>query len=204
MEGVVVAHGLWMPSTGTALLARRLAAAGFRVHRFHYRSVTRDIDHNAECLADFCRGLPDRVLHFVGHSLGGLVVLAMLEHERPTRPGRVVCLGSPVRGSRAVEALARGPGRWLLGRSVGGLLTPRPAWRQARDVGVIAGESPFGVGRLLARFPDANDGTVGVDETRLEGAADHLILSVTHASLLWSKTVAMQVAHFLREGKFAR
>ena len=61
---------------------------------------------------------------------------------------------------------------------------------------------PFGVGRLLGPFPEPNDGTVAVDETRIAGLADHIVLPVSHVALLWSTSVAAQVAHFLEQGRF--
>ena len=76
------------------------------------------------------------------------------------------------------------------------------AWRDGVEVGCVAGRMPFGVGRLLGPFPEPNDGTVAVDETRIAGLADHIVLPVSHVALLWSTSVAAQVAHFLEQGRF--
>jgi hypothetical protein len=73
-----------------------------------------------------------------------------------------------------------------------------------REVGIIAGRLPVGLGRLFGRFAGPNDGMVAVEETRLEGAADHIVLPVAHTSLLWSAAVAHQVEHFLHTGRFER
>jgi hypothetical protein len=77
-------------------------------------------------------------------------------------------------------------------------------WNGTRDLGVIAGDRAFGMGRLIGPLPKPNDGTVTVAETRLPGATDHIVLPVTHLSMLWSGDVAEQVIAFLRDGHFTR
>jgi hypothetical protein len=122
-------------------------------------------------------------------------------------PGRIVLTGSPVRGSRSAERLARLPfGRALLGLSAAEvLLTPRERrWQGGRDLGIIAGDLGLGLGRLLGRMGAPNDGTVWLDETQLPGAAEHLRLRVNHSGMVFSAEVASQVAAFLKEGRFAQ
>jgi hypothetical protein len=122
------------------------------------------------------------------------------------RPGRIVTLGTPHVGSAAATALARyGIGKWLLGESVhAGLTGELPPWNDARDLGVIAGDTSVGLGRFVAQFDSANDGTVAVAETRLPNASDHLVLPVSHLGMLVSATVAKETAWFLSRGRFAR
>src|SRR5690606_6913940 len=99
---VVVVHGLWMPGAETAYVRHRLAAAGFEPHVFRYRSVAEGLDANARRLAELVRALPEGAVHFVGHSLGGVLILRMLElFPELDRGGRVVCLGSPLAGTSA-------------------------------------------------------------------------------------------------------
>lgn len=204
-RAVVLVPGLWMPAVTTAWLARRLRAAGYAPYPFGYRSVAADLATNAAALAAFleCSRLVDP--HFVGHSLGGALVLTTLAHGLAASRGRVVCLGSPLAGSRAAEALASLPGRDLvLGRSLPVYQAERlERWEGPNEVGMIAGRVPFGVGRWLARFDGPNDGTVAVDETRLPGLTDHITLGVTHFSLLWSREVARETGYFLEHGCFA-
>jgi len=126
-------------------------------------------------------------------------------------PGRVVCLGSPLCGSRAAQALNRqGWGKRLLGSTIVECVVERPAseWAagvtSAREVGVIAGTRDWGLGRVITTFDDDSDGTVMVSETRLPGAADHLLLPVTHTAMVLSEAVARQTAVFLQGGRFAR
>jgi pimeloyl-ACP methyl ester carboxylesterase len=189
-----------------ALLRRRLEPQGFRVYEFSYRSVTCSLAENAAALAAFVAATPGDTVHLIGHSLGGVVIREMLE-SRVARVGRVVCLGSPLRGSRTGARLARLPGgRHAIGKCIAELNTRGgfTAWAEGVEVGSIAGRIPLGLGRLCGPFPEPNDGTVAVAETRIEGLRDHVVLPVSHFALLWSKSVADQAAHFLLHGRFAR
>jgi len=142
----------------------------------------------------------------VGHSLGGLVLLRLLERFPGLPPGRVVFLGTPSVGSKAVTAIARvGWLAPLLGSCVTEeLMSPQSrAWTSDRELGVIAGTLPLGLGQLFARFDEPSDGTIAVSETRLPGASDHLVLPVSHMGMLISSRVAEECAGFLRNGRFA-
>jgi pimeloyl-ACP methyl ester carboxylesterase len=204
---VVTVHGVWMRGASMRVLGRHLAASGFKVHAFNYPSVSADLAANAARLAAFIDSVPGETVHVVGHSLGGVLVRAMLETgTAPTRLGRVVCLGSPFAGSRTAARVARLPGgARLIGRSLRDLLARGgfDTWRAHNEVGIIAGRIPLGFGRLFGSFGEPNDGTVAIAETRLLDAHDHIVLPVAHMSLLWSPEVARQVLHFLLQGKFA-
>ncbi|MBS0376220.1 MAG: alpha/beta fold hydrolase [Proteobacteria bacterium] len=202
---VLVVHGLWMTGLEATLFRHRLAHAGYHVRQFHYRSMTAVADEVLEELDRAVTALPPPV-QLVGHSLGGLLVLRYLG-ARPERGiGRAVLLGSPVNGSRSARAFARLPGMSIFFGPLAGaelLAESAPAWRGAARIGVIAGSHGIGFGRLLAALPEPHDGTVAVDETRLEGAADHLVLPVTHTGLLFSDEVCEATLSFLRSGRFA-
>ena len=204
-ENVVIVHGLWMPGWETRLLRRRLEAAGFQTHSFVYPTVGCGLDENADRLAEFAAKVPGRV-HFVGHSLGGVLIVRCFERHRFPRAGRIVCLGSPLAGTHAGRVLASfALGRRIVGRCIGDLLACggcRP-WNGACELGIIAGDVPIGLGRVLGGLPKPNDGTISVAETRLAGATDHTVLHCTHLSMLWSAEVAEQVRRVLRDGRFA-
>lgn len=202
---VVVVHGLYMNGWLLKPLARRIERCGFRAHLFTYHDLRWTLKRNGELLARFSESLPGP-LHFVAHSLGGLVVLEALGRLPPERLGRLVFLGTPYQGSRVAEQLARFPlTRWLLGRSVReGLLTARPRWEGRAELGVIAGNRPLGLGMIVGRPPRPHDGTVGIEETHIPEATDTLVLPVTHTEMLFSAQVAHQVCVFLRQGCFAR
>jgi pimeloyl-ACP methyl ester carboxylesterase len=138
---VIIVHGIWMNGAETWLLARRLGACGFRPLRFSYPSLRSGVVGNAGRLARFVRAQGDAVVHLVGHSLGGLVILRALLDHPGLETGRVVLLGSPVNGSLTARRVqASRPTRWLLGRNADeGLLAEGVRWGGTRSLGVIAG-----------------------------------------------------------------
>jgi len=211
---VVYVHGLWLRGHEAILLRRRLAKAlDADTRSFTYASVGATITDNAIALARYLGELRTDTLHLVGHSLGGLVILKLfdligLAAEKPALPpGRIVLLGSPVRGSRSAQRMARLPfGKTVLGITAGEALLAGcgRCWSRARDLGVIAGDLALGAGRLLGPMRAPNDGTVLIEETALPGAADHLCLHVSHSGMPYSAEVARQTASFLRLGRFLK
>ncbi|KAF0191385.1 MAG: hypothetical protein FD165_1719 [Gammaproteobacteria bacterium] len=187
-----------------AWLARHLKKRGFAVHRFPYHSRQASIADHAAQLRQFASALPNDTVHYVAHSLGGRVVWQLLNEYPNRKPGRVVALGTPFLGSRVAGVLAgSGWGRWLLGPGgIDGLLAPVRVGEKPPEIGVIAGISPYGAGRLLCRFDEPSDGTVAVAETRLPGATAHLTIRTTHTGLLLSPAVARNVSGFLATGHF--
>nr|WP_205631986.1 alpha/beta fold hydrolase [Ectothiorhodospira sp. BSL-9] len=205
-EAVVYIHGLWMTGLEMNLLAHRLSRQGFAVHRFRYSSILATPEDNAAWLDAYLRTLDADVVHLVGHSLGGLVIMHLFHRFPLQRPGRVVMLGTPVSGSGVAASLARSPlSRWTLGRSIQrGLLGDVPRWKGARDLGMIAGARGLGVGRALgAAPPGEGDGTVDLRETWSDAVTAHLTVPYSHFTLLTARPVAQAVANFLRTGDFA-
>ena len=207
-RSVVFVHGLWMTGFEAVWLGHRIAhRRAATLHRFHYRSVAASVSESAAALSRFVDALGEETVDLVGHSLGGVVILTLLERTPPRRPGRAVLLGAPLQGSCAARGLARWPGgRGILGRAIAeAVLDARPRMQALhREVGVIAGTAPYGLGRLVARLPEPNDGVVLVEETRLAGARDHIELPVNHSGMLFSRVVADQTAAFLENGRFER
>lgn len=158
-------------------------------------------------LAEFARGLPAERVHFVGHSLGGLVIYRTLEHVTDLPPGRVVFLGTPAVASRAAMGAAQrlASASKLLGRCVAEeLLTEQSRrWEIDRQLGIVAGTRRVGLGQFLTTLDGDNDGTVAVNETRLPGATDFITLPVSHMGLLMSARVAREITRFLEEGRFS-
>jgi hypothetical protein len=207
---VVYVHGLWLTGIEGGILRRRLAKAlSAETRVFSYASVKSGIAANAQALAKFLGGLHTDTLHLVGHSLGGLVILKLFESPEGARlpPGRIVLLGSPLNGSLAARNLARLPfGKKILGRGIDeALLRPQERrWQGERELGVIAGSMGMGLGRLVGVPGLLSDGTILVDETRLPGIRDHLVLTVSHTGLPFSPAVARQTSAFLSSGNFIR
>ena len=182
------------------------ASHGFACHRFSYPTVRGSMAATLEQLTRYVERIDADRIHFIGHSLGGVVVCRFFERQRCDRAGRVVLLGSPLVESRSARAVAR---FGFLKRVIGPLVAdeflnphePR-TWNGANELGVIAGTRPMGLGRFFARFDEDSDGTVGVSETKLPGHRAHLTLPVSHMGMLASPTVARHVGAFLEKGSF--
>lgn len=202
-QRVLLVHGIWNAKSWLAPLAARLRAEGFAPQIFGYASVFGGPEQAVPQLIERLRAQP--VDAMVGHSLGGLLALEALRRapELPVR--RVVCLGSPLLGSgTARELAAHAWGARLMGRSAGLLAHGLECWDGVAEVGVVAGNVPKGLGRLVRRFGGPSDGTVALAETRLPGLADHCEVACSHTGLAFSPVAAAQAAHFLREGRFRR
>jgi pimeloyl-ACP methyl ester carboxylesterase len=206
MVHVVYVHGLWMPGQESLILRHRLAHEfGLTLQAFRYSATSSTMSDITEGLESFVHELQAPAVHFVGHSLGGLVIHRFLERFPDQPPGRVVFLGTPCVASRAAQRAGRfAPIAHLMGQSVAEeLLQPHERrWAQVRPLGIIAGSQPIGVGQLLADFSEDNDGTVAVSETRMPGATDHIVLPVSHLGMLLSARVARETGSFLTQGRF--
>lgn len=206
-EHVILLHGLWMRGFALAMLHRRMIEQGFHVHRFDYMSVANSRERILGRLLSRMQLLAEdsASVHLVGHSLGGLLALQVCHEAGELPPGRIVCLGSPVMGSAA----ARGFARWgrgsevLLGHNRELLEKGFGQWSGPREVGMIAGRSPIGLGAVLTNIEGEHDGTVAVEETRLPGLSDHCVVDTSHTGLLFSTEVALHTGRFLRQGSFA-
>lgn len=205
---VILVHGLWMMGFELGVLKQRLeSTGGLRPISFSYPSTSGCMSDHAQSLLKFARAQSAERMHFVGHSLGGLVILRALQLADDLPPGRAVLLGTPLQGSRAAQGVSRLPfGKTILGLAVQEECidcTPRE-WDGRRDVGIIAGSLGVGLGRLFANLHTEHDGTVLVEETKLPGAKDHIVIRTSHTAMLFSPDVAEQTAHFLKEGRFFR
>jgi pimeloyl-ACP methyl ester carboxylesterase len=206
-ECVVLVHGLWMHGLVMSLMRRSIERCGYRAISYSYPSIRLGLQENAQRLARFCRELGVPRAHFVGHSLGGLVVLCLLEQAAGLVPGRIVLLGPPYAGCHAAHRLGRLPGgRAALGRSIPEWLeSGRPAPHGGHEIGVICGNVRFGLGCLVAPdLPAPSDGVVSAAETHVPGMRDHIVLGVSHSGMLVSRAVARQVCAFLHRGAFAK
>jgi pimeloyl-ACP methyl ester carboxylesterase len=202
-EEVVLVPGLWMPGAAMALFGALLARRGYSVRTFAYRG-RHPLEGNVERLARFVReSLGARPAHFVGHSLGGVLVLETLNRHAELPASSAVLLGAPVRGCYAGRRFGRARmGRWMMGASRA-LWDERPAaWKRAAPLGVVAGTLPLGLGRAIGRLPGDNDGVVCVAETAVAGMADQAFVPIGHSALIVSRRVADLTARFLSTGRF--
>jgi len=209
-EIVVVLHGLGRSHKALRYLEERFEEAGYAVVRVGYRSVQATPDEilaEAAMQIDACCARSPQTVHFVGHSLGGLVIRAYLQEHEVRSLGRVVLLGTPNQGSVLIDryrdawwlqllgdtALALGTGEGSLPRSLGPPDYP---------VGVIAGrvDGDWNDDRL----PGPDDGVVAVDSTRLEGMSDFVVIDTGHYGMRYDERVAGQAVAFLQTGAFLR
>jgi pimeloyl-ACP methyl ester carboxylesterase len=187
-----------------ALLAARLARAGYKPRVFSYRGRS-SFAANRERLARFAgEVLRGRPTHYIGHSLGGVLVLDMLNCHPEVPAASAVLLGAPVRGCLAGRRLGRGRlGRWMMGACAECWEEHDAAWTRDAPLGVVAGTLAFGLGRALGgRLPGTNDGVVCVEETAVQGMAAQALVRTGHSFLIVSRAVDRLVERFLATGRF--
>ena len=212
-EGVVLRHGLARSARSMWLMARRLEAAGFAVRNIGYPSRRKPLDDLADdihCDVDSFSRACGGTVHFVTHSMGGLVARIYLSGHRPEHLGRVVMLGPPNHGSEVADLLRN----LALYRSfygpAGQQVTPGEATVLNRVLGapdyllgVIAGRRPLIPVWSASVLPGPNDGTVTVEATKVDGMGDHLIVDVSHSWLILSRICADATVAFLKTGSFS-
>jgi pimeloyl-ACP methyl ester carboxylesterase len=204
-DHVILLHGLWMRAFTLTALRHRLEHAGHSVETYDYASVTRGPEHSIQGLLHRIHAARHRVVHVVGHSLGGVIALQALQRDPDATRGRVVCLGSPLRGSAVARGVASLPGgAFVVGRNLDVLRSGLDHWQGRQQVGSIAGRLPLGLGFAVGALSSPHDGTVSVAETELPGLTDHCVIAATHTGLLFSAEAAEQVQAFLAGGRFIR
>jgi triacylglycerol lipase len=193
-ELVFLVHGMGRTPLSMFLLGRRLQRAGYRVASFGYLSTTGTVADLGAALARRVEALAGEAprVHFVGHSLGNIIVRWMLAHDRPARAGRVVMLAPPNQGAAAADRWARWVG-WVMPPIHDLTTLPDSTVRtlpppEDVDVGIIAG---------------LRDGKVRVQETQLEGARDYAVVPGFHTFIMNRADVHQLICTFLRDGHFA-
>lgn len=207
-EAVLLIHGLGRTERSMMILAQRLEWAGYEVETVGYPSRRASVEEHAEILrqaVDRCCSASPRV-HFVGHSLGGIVIRHYLSDTPPDSLGRVVLLAPPSQGSELADWLedlelareALGPAGSQLGTDSTDL--PAKLAPPSYEMGIITGNRSLNpIGSLVIPGPD--DGMVGVRQTHVEGVPI-VVLPRSHTFIMHSRFTADGVMRFLRTGSF--
>ena len=211
-ESVVLLHGLSRSDRSMIKMAAALAAEGYDVINVDYPSRKAPIETLAPVaiapvLAD-AKATHATRLHFVTHSLGGILVRQYLKEHTIARLGRVVMFGPPNQGSDLVDKLGN---NWLFsaingpaGRQLGTRpdSVPKQLGAVNFELGVIAGDRSINwINSLIIPGPD--DGKVSVERTKVAGIKAHLTIHATHPYLMKNSRAIRETIHFLREGKFS-
>jgi pimeloyl-ACP methyl ester carboxylesterase len=205
---VVLLHGIARTSASLTKLERALRASGFKTLNIDYPSRKKPIAALAGDIHEAVDGFAQRdaPLHFVAHSMGGLVARAYIAKYRPDRLAGVVMLGTPNNGSEVADLLSGsrvyrafyGPAGLEL--TTGSRSDSLPAVDY--PVGVIAGSRFIDPVAGLLVLPKPNDGRVSVQSAMLSGMADHIVVKVSHTGLPRHATVIDQTIAFLHDGRF--
>jgi triacylglycerol lipase len=210
-EGVILLHGLCRTSASMSKMASALAAAGYCVENISYPSRSASIEKLSDLAVD--RALADprmrscSQIHFVTHSMGGILVRSYFRRHDHGRLGRVVMLAPPNRGSEVVDKL----GKWWLFRKLngpaGGELgtdpdsTPNKLGPVDFELGVIAGDRSINwINSMMIK--GRNDGKVSVEGTKVAGMKELLVVHVSHPFLMRNMGVIESTLRFLRYGDF--
>ncbi len=211
---VVLLHGIGHSLWNMALMEKRLRREGYKTVNLSYPSRK----HNIEALSVW---LNDRLqsedvwscsgrVHFVTHSMGGLVTQHYLDTNKEGFPsgklGRVVMLGPPHRGSEVADFLHKVPlYRWVFGPAGQELTTSVRAKVKITpwyELGVIAGTKNWMYPLGVLTMKGVNDGCVSVESTKIDGMKEHITLPLLHGFMGWNKTAQSQTANFLKTGGF--
>ncbi len=210
---VVLLHGMARKKESMGRLADTLNDAGFFTIALDYPGLRAGIAEIAGSLvapavAAFCTD-PSRQIHFVGHSLGNIVARSYLAGEhRPPNLGSVVMLAPPNHGSPIIDAIGDYPiVAAILGPAADDLRTGEDSFiAQLPDpdypAAVIMGNRPA-IPFFQRLLPGCNDGIVGVEDGRLAGLADFLVIHAPHTTIAGKAETGRQVLAFLQEGAFA-
>ena len=208
---VILVHGLARSSYSFLPMETALKSIGYDVVNVGYPSTESTIEELSELAIPpavaACKNA--RKMHFVTHSMGGIMVQYYLKHtaHKPKNLDHVVMLGPPNKGSPIVDRLGDLPGfdLWngVAGKQMGTGPASLPNTLGAVDfsLGVIAGSDS--ISPIFSSLIDGDDdGKVSIESTKVADMTDHIVLDVTHTFMMNSPSVFKQVATFLREGRF--
>jgi pimeloyl-ACP methyl ester carboxylesterase len=190
-------------------IASFLMHSGFQILNLSYPSTKETIEDIVETIHPEILAFSQNVtkVHFVGHSMGGLVIRAYLHRYFMTKVGRVVFLGTPNRGNELADFMHH----WWLYKMLFGpagqqLITGYKASKEPLvpinyELGIIAGYRRIGPPACWLTN-ESSDGIVSITSTKIDGMKDHIIISTGHIMLLFDREVWKQTLSFLKYGQF--
>lgn len=212
-EYVVLLHGLARTSNSMGKMQKALTAAGYRTCNIGYPSTKATVEELAtiHVLPAIRDCVPDSTtrLSFVTHSMGGIILRQLVADDSLKHVGRVVMLGPPNAGSEVTDKLKR---NWLyrqVNGPAGDQLGTRPDDVPKRlgsvdfELGVIAGNRSINP-ILSMMIPGPDDGKVSIENAKLDGMRDFLVLETTHTFMMRNRRTIAEVLHFLARGEFSR
>ncbi len=206
---VILLHGLARTSASMEKMEEALTREGYAVVNHGYPSRDKKVKSLAsEEVPRALKKCPETgKVHFVTHSLGGIVLRQYLSSTTIDNLGRTAMLAPPNKGSQVVDKLKRVPGYKLFNGPAGMELgtdvesVPSKLGKTDFDVGIIAGTRSINL-ILSTMLPNPDDGKVSVENTKLEGMADHISIPVSHPFIMRDDDVIEQVIFFLEKGRF--
>lgn len=210
-EYVVILHGIARSSSHMKRLATYLEKNGFDVINLDYPSTTYTIEELTDIInqAIIQRVVEDKPIHFIGYSMGGLMVRALLHKYQYRNLGRVIQLAPPNQGSEVADFIKNfWPYKKIYGPAGQQLITNQSLIKHlfgdvTYELGIIAGNAAIDpICRMI--IPGENDGKVAVERTKLTGMKDHIIVKASHTFFPSNKIVQKQTLYFLKNGTFMR
>jgi len=196
---VVVLHGLYMSGFVMRPLCSRLEKSGLKILNLTYNTLSPDRAAIFDKIDRFIGGKPTAL---VCHSMGGLVARAYLEANsfQSRHVEKVITLGTPHKGSHIAKQMQQKGFEMLLKNSVEFLLSENGDWPFNAKLYSIAGDLPIGLMPLIAKG-SVSDGTVLIDETKLNGMAEHKVFHLSHTSMIYSRQVMDYIIKLINQSE---
>lgn len=209
-DAVVILHGIFRTSRSMSKIANFLQKSGFQTLNINYPSTKYSIENLADIIHLQIQQISASVdkIHFVGYSMGGLLIRAYIKKYQPQNIGRIVMIGTPNKGSEVADFIQN----WWLYKKLYGqagqqLISSQKDFGhifsnlEGIEVGIIAGNRPLDLisSKIISK---PNDGKVSVESTMLSGMKEHIIMPHNHTFIINKPQVWRQILAFLENGKF--